>query len=91
MTGILSIGQRNAAIVRLKECAERVLRHSTSTAKGKAGALRKAGEDLARAWRAFPECERDEKVPAASEVMKIVERLEREEEERLKREAVKSL
>jgi len=90
MSGILSPAKRNAAIERLKKTAERVIKHLVSTAKGKSGAMRKALAALEAAWRAFPECERDEAVPSAAEVLKVCQRLEMEEVERLKREEILS-
>lgn len=88
MSGIMSLSRRNSAIAHLKACAERVIAHSKSNAKGKSGALRKSLAALEAAWRAFPECERDEQVPSAARVLEIYERMEAEEAERLRRESL---
>jgi len=88
MSGIMSPAQRNTAIARLKSAAERVISAYASVTKGKVGALRKATAALEAAWRAFPECERDEEVPRAGRVLEICARLEAEEAERLRREAL---
>lgn len=75
MGGILSEAERNAAIDKLRDVAERI---AAFNAVGRSE--HKWNRELARAWNALPEL-RGDPVPKAADVVALLDRMDQNNEE----------
>jgi hypothetical protein len=66
---LMSESRRIRAQARLRECATKALKYQREWLK-----------KLEDAWREFPECERDTRIPSPEEVLQICDRMDADAE-----------
>jgi hypothetical protein len=79
MSGTLPLSKREKLAKRLRALATGTIaaREKAAADKVEMGALTK---QIEAAWRSFPECREDERVPDAMEVIEICDRMDRDAE-----------